>query len=71
MKKMKVRIAALLGAFALTAWGIGLAACSHDDGDSSSLETPTSNITLTDSNSRNSYETIQAALGAIPTGGGS
>ena len=69
MKKMKTRIAALLGALALTAWGIGLAACSHDDGGSPSLETPTSNITLTDSNSRNSYETIQAALGAIPTGG--
>lgn len=69
MKKMKTRIAALLGALALTAWGIGLAACSHDDGGSPSLETPTSNITLTDSNSQNSYETIQAALGAIPTGG--
>ena len=29
MKKMKTRIAALLGALALTAWGIGMAGCSH------------------------------------------
>ena len=35
MKKMKTRIAALLGALALTAWGIGMAGCSHDSGGSS------------------------------------
>ena len=40
MKKMKARIMALLGAFALTVWGIGLAACSHDGGGSPSPVTP-------------------------------
>ena len=32
MKKMKMRVAALLGALALTAWGIGMAGCTHDAG---------------------------------------
>ena len=88
MKKMKMRVAALLGALALTAWGIGMAGCTHDAGlkisdlVGSDMDdggdggpggpgpgTPTSNITLTSSNGQYSYATIQAALGAIPTGG--
>lgn len=32
MKKMKMRVAAVLGALALTAWGIGMAGCTHDAG---------------------------------------
>ena len=72
MKNMKTRAAALLGALALTAWGIALAACSHSSSGGGfylgSTENPGGNYSILEAERKT--VTAPEAAGTITVSGG-
>ena len=73
MKKMKARIAALLGALVLTAWGIGMTGCSHDSdsgGNGSNGDGDTTSGNYSTLTAERKSVTAPETAGAITVSGG-